>query len=182
MDKIKLSALGIPEAKESRSIQIGGATVEVKQVIPYEEMLDMIQYGIDFIINERPFISAPLKRIVKDFAILTFYTNFDTSAIKEATEMKTIYEEYDLVTRFEVMEKVKPLIDQKQLAFFDATLEETLISIMKYRNSAVGIVDALSDVAKQSAGNMQEALDILSDDEQNQKLVNLLHFAEQIQG
>lgn len=182
MDKIKLNTMGLYPAVEPIYVDIGAASVAVTPYIPYEEMLNMIQWCIDFVINDRPFLSAPLVRIMKDFAVLKFYTNFDFGFMEEFTEMSEIYGEYDLIQRFGVMEKVHSLIDDKQLTFFNVTLDETLQSIMSYRNSAVGIVDALAENAKANTKDMESAMAILGDDEQSQKLASLINFANVIAG
>lgn len=180
MDKIKISSLGILPENESRHITIGDTTVEVKRRIPYEEMLDLVQFCIDYTINDRPFISAPLKQLIKDFGILRFYTNFDTSFLETYEEMKDVYSEYDVIRAFDVMNKVIDLIDAEQIAFFNRTLEETLTSISLYRNSAQGIVDALSDAAKDVNQNMDEAMKLLGDSKQMENINSLLAFAQNL--
>lgn len=180
IEKIKLNTLGPIEEDPIEYMNIGQTVVAVHKYIPYEQMLDMIQWCIDYIINDRPFISAPLKKIIKDFAILNFYTNFDFSFLTEYETMAQIYAEYDLVYRYGVMDKVKEFIDPGQLCFFEDTLNETLTSIIAYRNSAAGIVDALAEAAKTDTDKMQNAINMISDQEQNEKLVKLMKFAEEI--
>lgn len=180
IERIKLNTLGAIEEDPIEYMNIGQTVVAVHKYIPYEQMLDMIQWCIDYIINDRPFISAPLKKIIKDFAILNFYTNFDFSFLTEYHEMADIYAEYDLVYRFDVIDRITSYIDEGQLNFFNKTLDETLESIMKYRNSAVGIVDALAEKAQQDVDKMQGAIDLISDKERNEKIGNLLKFAENL--
>lgn len=180
IEKIKLNTLGIIEEDPIEYLNIGKAVVAVHKHIPYEQMLDMIQWCIDYIINDRPFISAPLKRIIKDFAVLNFYTNFDFNFLMEYHDMADIYAEYDLVYRFDVMPKVKEIVDPGQIDFFEKTLDETLESIMAYRNSAVGIVDALAENAQKDTDRMQKAMDLIGDEEKNKKISQLLKFAEEI--
>lgn len=180
IERIKLNTLGAIEEDPIEYMNIGQTVVMVHKYIPYEKMLDMIQWCIDYIINDRPFISAPLKRIIKDFAVLNFYTNFDFNFLIEYHEMADIYAEYDLVYRFGVMVKVKEFIDPGQLDFFENTLDETLESIMAYRNSAVGIVDALVENAQKDTDRMQKAMDLIGDEEKNKKISQLLKFAEEI--
>ena len=177
MDKIKISSMGAPVVPESRYLDIGAASVEVKPIIPYEEVLDMIQWCIDLIINDRPFLSAPLKRIVKDLAVLKFYTNFDLSFLDEFHDMTDIYSEYDLVKSFNVIDAITPLIDADQLKFFNETLDETLVSIVDYRNSAIGVIDTLADNAGDDISKMEGALNLLKDPEENKKLANLIEAA-----
>lgn len=181
-NRIKLNSLGVIEEVAPQYVQIGEAVVTVERFIPYEKMLEMIQWCVDYIINDRPFISAPLKQIIKDFAILNFYTNFDFNFLTEYHDMADIYAEYDFVYRFGVMEKVSQFIDQGQIKFFNETLEETLKSIIDYKNSAQGIVDTISEVAKQSGDNIERTLNFLNEGDNADKIANLLHFAEEIQG
>lgn len=178
---IKLNSLGLIEEIAPQYVQIGEAVVTVKRSIPYEQMLDMIQWCIDYIINDRPFISAPLKRIIKDFAILNFYTNFDFTFLTEYHSMSDIYGEYDFVVHFGVMEKVLQFIDQNELKFFNETLDETLESIMKYRNSAMGIVDNISEKAKVDGETIQQAMQLFEDEEKAKQLMTIIKTAEKIQ-
>lgn len=181
IEKIKLANLGPIEESPIEYVQIGDAILQVKKYIPYEEMLDMIQWCIDYIINDRPFISEPLKKIIKDLAILHFFTNVDISFLTEYREMKEIYEEYDLVYRHGVMQEVLPKIDEGLLKFFNETLDATLESIMAYRNSAVGIVDALAENAKKDTVDMEKAVAFMNQGDNGEKIMNLLKFAEEIQ-
>lgn len=180
-NRIKLNSLGVIEEVAPQYVQVGEAVVTVERFIPYEKMLDMIQWCIDYIINDRPFISAPLKKIIKDFAVLNFYTNFDFNFLTEYQTMDEIYGEYDFVYRFDVMSKVTQFIDQGQLEFFNHTLDETLDSIMAYRNSAMGIVDALASNAQQDVEKMSQALDLIKDEEQNKGVANLIKIAQELQ-
>ena len=66
------------------------------------------------------------------------------------------------------------------MKFFNETLDATLDSIMAYRNSAVGIIDALSQNAQQDTQNMESAMGMINDPEQMEKLGKLLKFAGEI--
>ncbi len=59
------------------------------------------------------------------------------------------------------MNQIIPKIDEGQMQFFNETLDATLESIMAYRNSAVGIIDALSQNAKQDTENTEFAMDMM---------------------
>lgn len=181
MDKIKINTLGPLEEPSLVEKVIGEAQVIIRPSIPYEEMLDMIQWCIDFTINDRPFLSAPLRRIIKDFAILKFYTNFDFSFMDTVHELKDIYGEYDLLKRYAVVEAVLEVVDPAQLKFFNETLDETLTSILAYRNSAQGIVDSISDAAKDVNKDVEGALAMVDDPEKMEKIAKIMQFAESAQ-
>lgn len=180
MDKIKINSLGITPVVEPRYVQIGEGTIEVRPEISYEEIFEMIQFGIDYIINDRPFLSAPLKRVIKDFAVLKFFTNIDFSFLEAGHDMVDIYGFYDLVCKHQVMENVKPLLSVSQLKFFEETLDETLVSILAYRNSAQGVIETLAADADYNAKRMDDAMQLLGDETQLERMNTLLNFAKQI--
>lgn len=182
MDKIRLSDMGIFPKVMPISMKIGEADVEINPYISYADVLEMIQWCIDYIINGRPFLSAPLVQIVKDFAMLKWYTNFDFTFLDTCTDLKEIYEEYDFVQRFNLIEQVRPKIDPRQLVFFEDTLAKTLDSIIAYRNSAAGIVDALAENAKQDTADMQAAIEMINKDGNAEKMAALMQLAQSIAG
>ena len=102
----------------------------------------MIAWGINHIIDDRPFISAPLKRIFKDFCIIKFYTNIDLDDLDiVGCTPETVYEYYDIIKGSGILDYLKTNLNQEQLEFFEVTIEETLKSVVEYRNSAAGLLD-----------------------------------------
>lgn len=181
-NRIPIAAIGTVAQEEPIYVQIGEATIEVRRRISYEEILNMMQWSIDMIVGEKPFMSAPLNRIVKDFAILNAYTNLDLGITHSYDEMSDIYAEYDILQAFDVMSNILEKIDKRQIEFFESTLDETLLSILAYRNSAKGIVDALAADADQDNAKMGEALKILTDPAQQDQVRSLIETAKAIQG
>lgn len=159
--------------------QFGATTVEISTTIPYEQMLTMIQWSIAFIMDERTFISAPLHQIIRDIALLKFYTNIDCSEIEiEGFSAAQVYEWYDIIKHFEIPNGVRDMIDKDQYVFFIETLDATLNSIVAYRNSAAGIVDRLSEQNDRNKGEITNALDLLKDDENAaliERLMSVMH-------
>lgn len=182
-NRISLSAIGAAPVVEPIYVQIGEATVEVRPSISYGEILEMMQWCIDMIVGEKPFLSAPLTRIVKDFAILGYYTNLDSTLMNGGAEnMEAIYAEYDIIKKSGVMENVLPKLNTDEIRFFEETLDKTMESIINYRNSAKGIVDTLAADAKDDSSKMQEALDFLSDEGTRKQVETIIEAAEAISG
>lgn len=152
MDKIKTLDLGIFSVPEVRYEKIGEAVVTIKPELPYEEVLQMIQWCVNLIVDERPFISEPLHQIVRNMALVKFYTNLDSADILDnpTFELKDLFEKYDILIHHDVFNRIKSFIDSKQLEFFEATLEKTMNNIVAYRNSAQGILDTLAEVAEKN--------------------------------
>lgn len=163
MDKIKLTAFGPMPKFDEIEVTIGETSFSVKPVIPYEEVLDGMQWAIDFIIGGRGFISEPLYEIMRDLALIRSYTNIDLSQIDEIDfNGRSLYETYDLAVAHGVVAEVKSHIDADQLAFFDRTLTKTLKSMVDYKNSASGIIEQLSQDSANSSAKLSEAMNILN--------------------
>lgn len=181
-NRISVAAIGNVAQEEPIYLQIGEATIELRRRISYEEILNMMQWCIDMIVGEKPFMSAPLTRIVKDFAILNAYTNLDLGVSHAYDEMSDIYAEYDVIQAFDVMPNVLEKIDHRQVEFFEKTLDKTLESILAYRNSAKGIVDALAADAEADGEKMEKAMSLLNSAEQQSQVKAVLEAAKAIQG
>lgn len=179
MNKINFVALGpLPEI-EVKYIQVGEVTIEVKPQVPYEQVLEGVQWAVNFIVDDRPFLSAPLHRIIADLSFIRTFTNFDFSSFDDFTiTPQGIYEIYDILSHFDVFNKVKDFVSQSQLTFMFDTIKETCQALVDYRNSAAGIVDIISEKAKDTNQNVSEALNILNDPtkfEHVQKVMELMN-------
>ena len=176
-NRIPVATIGTVAQEEPIYLQIGEATIEIRRDIPYTEILDMVQFAVDFAVTDQPILSGVLNRMVKDFAIVKFYTNLDVTIGKDTATIKDIYDEYDVLMSFGVIDEVKSKISAKQLKFFNETVDETANSILTYRNSVRGMMDALSESAKIDSEQMQQAIDMLSG-ENGEKLGKLIDMTE----
>lgn len=179
-NRISISAIGAIPQEETIYLQIGEATVAITPHIPFEKLVDAIQWSIDFIVGDKPFVSPLLTKVVADLAVINFFTSIDAGLENAYETPEDIYEDYDRLMRFDVIENVESKIDAKQLKFFRETLKEMLNSIDTYRNSAKGIVDSLALDAQKDINTMQQAMDVIGDEEQNKRIANLLEYAQQI--
>lgn len=178
-NRISVATIGTVAQEKPIYLQVGEATIEIRRNIPYTEILDMVQFAVDFAVTDQPILSGVLNRMVKDFAIVKFYTNLDVTIGKDTATIKDIYDEYDVLMSFGVIDEVKSKISAKQLKFFNETVDETANSILTYRNSVRGMMDALSESAKIDSEQMQQAIDMLSG-ENGEKLGKLIDMAETI--
>lgn len=178
-NRISIAAIGAVAQEEPIYLQVGEATIELRRAIPYTEILDMVQFVVDFVVTDQPILSGVLSRMVKDFAIVKFYTNLDVTIGKDTATINDIYDEYDVLMAFGVIDEVKSKVSAKQLSFFNETVNETAASILAYRNSVRGIMDSLSENAKANSEQMQQAIDMLSG-ENGEKLGKIIDAAQTI--
>lgn len=163
-------------------LALGNATIEIHRTISYSDVLDMMQWCIDLAVGGKSFISAPLVRIVKDFAILSAYTNLECGMAKTYETVEDLYRDYDFIKAYGIIDEIKPKLNQDQIAFFERALNKTIDSILTYRNSAKGIVDALTAEAEVDSQKIEDALSIFTDTDQQDKVKQLIETARVIQG
>lgn len=177
MDKIKLTALGLMPEAEPTYLNVGDTTIAITPRIPYESVFNMIQWCVDRCVTDIPYTAGPVKRIIRDLALVKWYTNIET---KLGADTEELYEIYDFLTYFDIINLVKQHINPGQLEFFDSTLNETLESINQYRNSIPGVVEALTRGAEEDIQMMQGALDLVKDEQTAEKINNLVEFAKNL--
>lgn len=159
---ISLAAFGATPVSNSITKLVAGQQIQITPVIPYEKILEAMQWSIDLILDDRTFISAPLKTIISDFALIKFWSNvsiYDTTA----AAAEDLYQNYDIVISHGVLAACREVISKEQQDFFFQTLFETLESIVAYRNSAAGIVESLTEKAKEGGEKGQDILSLLDD-------------------
>lgn len=177
MSKIKLVQFGpLPETK-TLEIQIGDIKISVQNKITYEQVLEMIQWSINFIMDDRGFISEPVNKIIQDVAVLKYYTNLDFDNIDLANFTQgELYEYYDFIAAFDVMNQVSLNIDKVQLEFYYNTLNRTLESLITYRNSVAGILEMIQVQSQTTVDGLQESLKVLGDEDQFDKVTRMLQL------
>lgn len=143
--KITVLSFGAIPEPETTILEIGQAELQVTKRLPYEKIIEAIEWCVNSILDDRTFISAPLYQIIHDIAIIKFYTNLNTDDLLLGDfNLTNFYEWYDIIQHYAVAEKVRELIDPRQADFFDTVLDKTIHSLMEYRNSAAGIIDRLT--------------------------------------
>lgn len=180
MDKITIAALGLPTTAASTTVQIGDAQVEIAHTIPYEKLLEMVQWCINLTLDERPFMSEPIRQIVVDFALVKYFTNIETPLDDAEFDLDKMYENYDLLLGHNAIETIKQNISPKQLEMFISHFDKTCASIIQYKNSAAGIVDKLSAMAKSNTNTLNEALEEFSDPNKLEQVQRMMEIVDKL--
>lgn len=178
-NKIQLTALGLAAELTEKHVQVGETMVKVKPTVPYEALLENVQWAVNYICDDRPFISAPLQHLVTELSILRVYTNIDCVQFDHPAFLANrVYEFYDIVEAHDGFDKIKNLISKKQLAFYYKVLTETIDSLMAYRNSAAGVIERLSFMAKKDGDDMTATLAMLKDESEMGAAYRLLNITD----
>ncbi len=178
---VSISAIGEVAHEEPIYMTFGGATVEIRRSISYVEILDMVQFIINYAVTDQPILSGALSQMLKDFAIIKFYTNLDVSIGKDTATVEGIYDEYDVLMSYGVIDEVKEKISPRQKEFFFTTVNKTLDSVMRYQNSARGVLDSVAETAGKDSDAIQSAMDLLGG-ENAEKIAGIINAANTISG
>lgn len=178
---IPISAIGEVAQEEPIYVTFGEATVALRRRVSYVEILDMVQFVINFAVTDQPILDGALSRMLKDFAIVKFYTNLDVSIGSEGATVEAIYNEYDVLMTYGVIADIKCKISEQQLRFFNETVDETLANVMRFRNSARGVLDSIAENADKDSNTIQGAIDMLSG-ENADKITDIINAARTISG
>lgn len=178
---VPISAIGEVAHEEPIYMTFGEATIEIRRSISYVEILDMVQFVINYAVTDQPILSGALSQMLKDFAIVKFYTNLDISIGKDTATVEGIYDEYDVLMSYRVIDEVKEKISQRQKEFFFNTVNKTLDSVMRYQNSARGVLDSVAETAGKDSDAIQSAMDLLGG-ENAEKIAGIINAANAISG
>lgn len=177
IEKIQLNIFGLPEEKSPIYKEINNNVYIIYPSLQYETIFEMIQWAVNHIMDDRSFISGPLYELIRDLALVKFYTNIDLDAIDLADfNIPTIYEWYDILQGHGIIATIKEEIDPQQKDFFFRTLEKTLKSLVDYRNSAVGVLEKIQTLSINANDSMAEAIHLMEDPTQLEALKRMVEL------
>lgn len=165
MDKISINSFTAPQFEEVCR-DIAGATVTIRRSVPHMEAMDNIQWAVNQLVDDRPYASTPIQKIITDLAILRTFTNIDLSEVDELSDPERLYVIYDVVAATKLVNEVRPLVDTAQLTFIESGIAGAVDNIIKYRNSASGIIAAMGETSDLNNSKIQEMLQALQDPNQ----------------
>lgn len=176
---VDLNLIGELQEGEVKYLQIGKACIEVKSKLRYSEVFSLIEIIANLVTANQNFVSSPLKEIVKIIYFLRDYTNLNMTYLTEETFLPDeLYDAYGLIVQTGIYDKVRALVDQKQLDFFDTQLENVIADIITYKNSAAGQIEAITQNSKYTADSYDQILDSLKDVENQEAIQKVLEIID----
>lgn len=178
MDKINISSFGEITVAEYTYRDFDGVSVAMRRVAPYVDIMETIQWAVNQIVDDRPFASAPLQKMITDLAILRVYTNLELEDFKSSDEL---YHIYDILTSAEVISGVADYVDSDQASFIRSGISNTVKNIISYRNSATGIIAAMTEQSEMQNSELQKMFSMLQDPSQFQDARRFMEVFEKVQ-
>ena len=140
MAKVSFTKLGLKKNEEIGILHINEQDIEVKQYLPINEKLELISSVINSAADENNFSNPVKENVFLTLEILYHYTNINFTDKQKEDPVKL----YDLVVSSGLVNKVTDLIPEEELDEVINGLAQSVKAIYTYRNSALGILESIS--------------------------------------
>lgn len=141
MAQITYTKLGLkPELHTIKTIEVSPqVSIEVKQFLPLETKLDVLSNIINKSVDDRGFYNTARIEFNLKMELIYAYTNIKFTEKQLEDPMKL----YDNFIASGLLTKIFEVIPTEDYAWFNKHANASIASIMAYRNSVYGILDAL---------------------------------------
>ena len=140
MAKVSFTKLGLKKNEEVGILHINEQDVEVKQYLPINEKLELISSVINSAADENNFSNPVKENVFLTLEILYHYTNINFTDKQKEDPVKL----YDLVVSSGLVNKVTDLIPEEELDEVINGVAQSVKAIYTHRNSALGILENIS--------------------------------------
>ena len=140
MAKVSFTKLGLKKNEEVGILHINGQDIEVKQYLPINEKLELISSVINSAADENNFSNPAKENVFLTLEILYHYTNINFTDKQKEDPVKL----YDLVVSSGLVNKVTDLIPEEELDEVINGVAQSVKAIYTYKNSALGILESIS--------------------------------------
>lgn len=157
MAKVGLTKLGLTVNKEVKELTWNDQIIEIKQYLPAEEKLQLCSRIINLSVDDNNYYNPAQVAIYQGLETLIAYTNINITEKQKENPCKL----FDLLYSTGMAAAIYKLIPENELAIITSVVEATIDNIYKYKNSAMGVIEAIgtdySDLDL-DASNIQQKL------------------------
>lgn len=141
MAKIAFGKLDLKKNQDVVELRINDeVSIEVKQYLPVNEKLKMISEVLNMALGDENLVNYGKLDIFSLLGLITYYTNISFTE----KQMEDPAKLYDLFVGNDLHKEIMAAIPKEEIEFFSTIINNTAENIIQYRNSAVGIVEAIS--------------------------------------
>lgn len=147
--------------KETEYIDVEGfAGVKVKNYIPMNEKIGLVEFVLAKVIDERTGCASPFRtEIYTSIALCMWYADIE---FDEGIDFIEVYNNLESNNFFSA---VFAAIPDEEYRWVTSTVEETINDVVRYNNSAAGIIQAMSGDAGDLNTQLSEVLAKVQDKE-----------------
>lgn len=170
MAKVAFSKLNIKPNTEIIITDYNGCSFEVKQYLPLRERIELISNVVNNSVDENNFYN-PLKITMHlTLEFVYFYTNLSFTAKQKEDEFKL----YDTLVSSGLFNHIVTVVGTHQLTAIKADIECIIKNIYDYKNSAIGILDTVTNDYGELKLDMTEISSKLTDPNNLELLRNIM--------
>ena len=141
MAKIAFGKLDLKKNQEVAELQIDDeVVVEVKQYLPVNDKLELVSSVVNTAVENGNIVNYGQLDVLFAINIVKAYTNINFTE----KQLEDVAKLYDLLVSSGFYEAVKNTIPTTETDYIYSLIYRTANDIITYRNSAVGIMEALS--------------------------------------
>ena len=141
MAKVGLTKLGLSVNKNVEEISWNGQIIEVKQYLPSNEKLEVCSKIINESVDDQNFYNPGRVAIFQAIETLLAYTNISVTDKQKEDPCKL----FDLLHSSGLAAQIYATIPENELGAIQSIVEATIHNIYEYKNSVLGILQAMSD-------------------------------------
>lgn len=159
MAKIGLNKLGLSKNTEVKELMWNGQKIEIMQYLPLEKKLEVISEVINNSVDLSGYYAPYRLDLFVTIAIIQYYTNV-TFTEKQKEDLGKLY---DLLVSSNLYTEIKDRIPESEINYIVENVEKTIAGIYSYRNSVLGIMDAINKDYKNTIFDVEKIQNVLED-------------------
>lgn len=140
-NKVGLTKLGLKKNTNLINLEWNGQIIEIKEYLPIQEKLDLIGKIVNQSLDDHNFVNPARLQIFATLEIMYTYTNINFTD-KQKEDFLGLY---DLLISNKLWDKVKEKLEGTgEFNIIMNTAEAVVSEVYKYKDSALGILQAIS--------------------------------------
>lgn len=140
MAKVSFTKLGLTKNQEVKIVNWNEQDIEVKQYLPINEKLTLISNVLNNAHDENNFSNPVKVNLFTTLEIMYAYTNINFTDKQKEDPVKL----YDLLSGSKLYDKIVENIPVEEYLEVMNGIDETIDAVYTYRNSVMGILEAVS--------------------------------------
>ena len=170
MAKLSFNKLGLTKNQDIVNITFNDQVIEVKQYLPVNDKLQLISNVINQSADDNNFANPIKVSVFTVLEMIDFYTNISFTEKQKEDPAKL----YDLIISNNLAKMITGAIPQVELDELMSGIKDSVEAIYKYKNSAMGIMEAISTDYSNLDFNASEIQSKLADPENMNFLKDVL--------
>lgn len=158
MAKVGFNKLGLVKNTKQIEYMWNGQKIEITQYLPLEKKLEIISYIINESVDLKGYYAPYRLDLFMTIAVIQNYTNISFTE----KQLEDIGKLYDLLVSSGFYTEIKSRVPSSEIEYIEENITKTIHSIYEYKNSVLGIMDAINRDYKDvtfDAETIQKALE-----------------------